>query len=440
MAEVLPFKGLRYNVDVVGDVGRAVCPPYDIISLEEQEALYDRSLYNAIRLELPRESVEEGVSQDRHTRAKRQLGKWIEERVLVAEEEAALYLVHHSFTYEGRRFTRRELTGRVRLEDFGKGVIRPHEQTEEKPKEDRLALLAACQANLSPVMALYDDHYGTTHRLQERVERQSPHLRFQAPEGDEYTLWVITDEDEIDGLRSAFSPLHLYIADGHHRYEAALRYRDSRHPPSEERSPALPYDFIMMTLIDIRDAGLLALPYHRVVKGLSPSALATLRRRLQLFFDVRRFSLEEAQSNRFWLPSGSSEEEVIVGLWGLERGTFLSMRVKSKDALERLMAGEESDALRSLSPTIFRRGILKPVLDIEEEDAKKAGYLDFVKDFNEAIGQVSEGGAQIAFILAPVPLPALTRVADGGERLPPKSTYFYPKLATGLTFYSFIEG
>jgi len=432
MVEIKPFQGLRYSESVVVDPGRVICPPYDVISPDEQRELLGRSIYNAINLELP-----VATEENQYGQAQKKLKQWLEEGVLQADEEPALYLVAHTFLHRGKRVTRTELTARVRLEDFSSGIIKPHEHTEEGPIEKRIGLLRTCQINVSPVMGLYEDPYGTIPRLLARVQLQPAGLSFTVPGEESYDVWMIMGEEDIDSICSAFAPLSLYIADGHHRYAAALRYRDGSRAALGSPTANEPYEFIMMSLTDLKDQGLLALPYHRALRGLPPGSVSGLKKGLEGFFKLETAPLEQRMVEPLFEPAASSRrEQVLMAVVGLEEGKLVSLKPKAKDVLDRLMAVEYSEVWRSLPPSIFREGILRSLLGLEEEEAIAAGQLTFVKDAAEAVALVSRGECQLAFLLRPVPLTGLKRVADNGELLPPKSTYFYPKLPTGLVFYN----
>ncbi|MBI2846659.1 MAG: DUF1015 domain-containing protein [Chloroflexi bacterium] len=427
MADVRPFRGLRHNQSLIAHPGDVLCPPYDVISREEQSRLYGLSPYNIVRLEFGQESPEDTPSNNRYTRASALFQEWLNKDVLVPEKQPAFYLLRQDYSCDGRRRARRGLVACVRLEEWDKRIIRPHEKTAQKPKADRLELMLACHTNFSPVMALYEDTGHDVSALLDEAERGVPVVQAEAS-GEKYTVWAITKSPLIRRLRLAFSPKPIYIADGHHRYETALNYRDRMRAAQKSWDEGAAFNFVMMTLIAFDDPGLLALPYHRLLRGCNIQRLEEHTARL--------FAVEEASISTVEDFAGAPEQKrpkaYEMGVYGLRGDMLMGLRVRSKSMLEDLMPRERSSAWRSLGPAIFNEAILKPVLGMDAEEAEKKGHLAFTHDAHEGLTLVKRGEWQLAFLLPPVPLSLLKQVADNGETLPPKSTYFYPKLPTGL--------
>lgn len=428
MADVRPFRGLRYNLAKLGALGPALCPPFDVISPQEEEALRGRSPYNAIRLELPHSPT----GGDKYAVAAAALQEWISQQVLTRDSLPAFYISAHDFPWTGKTLRRHELTAAVRLEPLGSGSIKPHEDTRAGAKQDRLKLMLAAQANISPIMLLYQNS-GEVAEALAQVTAGTPTVTADLEAGERFLTWVVTDTAVCQRIQKALAKESLYIADGHHRYETALNYRDHLAQQGQLK-PDSAANFVMATLISMHDPGLLSLPYHRVLKGLDKAALAKIRTHLDADF-------VETKHNVAWAPPPQVAETALEHLatsdsvfegYGFEAASLSSFRPRRTELLDRVAAGAHSRAWAALAPSIFSAAVLRPALGIGEEEAERTGLLTFAKDASEAVHAVNKGEAQLAFLPKAVPMTALKEVSDRGERLPPKATYFHPKLPTGL--------
>ena len=431
MADVRPFRALRYNPDIVGDLSRIVCPPFDTISPELQSSLYQRSPHNVVRLERGERLPTDTGEDNEYGRAANLLAEWIHKRVLVREEMPAFYLVRHTFDFRGRSRSRLELMVCVGLEDYEKRVVLPHEYTRDADKRDRLSLMKACHANFSPIMCLYRDEDRRLSHVIEEVMAGPPMMEFSDAADQGYEVRRIQDATQIGEIRRVLSPRSLYIADGHHRYETALAYRDhvaSSHDLASagDETPG----FVMLGLIGFNDPGLMVLPYHRVVSGLSEAQLQRVRGGLGEYFQSVPFS-----------PAGNGgladllkavelrgKERLAMGLLDRKSGAPQILTAKPGLDLERLgpIAGSEA--------WILEEQVLKPVLG--DSVGQCVGYIH---DGEEVEVGISNGECQLGFLLKPFPLDLFETIMDLGQRLPPKSTFFYPKLATGLVM-NLLEG
>ena len=434
MTEVRPLRAYRYSSTKVGDLGLVVAPPYDVVSVEEREELYTRSPHNVVRLEAPLEQSGDNSGSNRFTRAALTLASWVQQGVLVQDSEPTFYLARHGFVHEGQSYSRRSLFGAVGLEPWEKGVIRPHEHTHEEPKRERSELLEACQTNISPIMALYDEPQGQIATLLDQQEHQPPLARLTTPEAGEHLLWAIKSRDSIAFLMQAFASLPLYIADGHHRYETALWYREKLRSSRKGTGGRAPEDFTLAALVPFSDPGLLALPIHRLLRGLSLESLG--RRCTTLGLERGAIAPPSSLDSLLRLIKGLDGNS--FALYSMERFEVLSIpRSLDRGAF---FPGHLSSAWRDLTVAYLHTALLHPVLGMDDSQAEKEGHLAYAESAAEAINQVQTGEYQIALFLPPVSLSLLRQVADGGERMPPKSTYFYPKLATGLLMYRLEEG
>ena len=427
MADVQPFRGLRYSLGPGEDLGQLLCPPYDIISPGQQVELHDRSLHNAVRLELGIDLPTDSAEVNRYTRAAQLLEEWLRQGTLLAEREAAYYLLQEDFSHRGRFMTRRSILARVRLEDFSKRTVLPHEETSQGPKRDRMELLTATAANLSPVMAIYRDPSGQVNAAIDRVTAEPPLARANYDDA-RIQLWVVADRMTAQTISESLKNTPVYLADGHHRYETALRYRDIQRAAGNQRDDD-GHNFVMMSLIEISDPGLLVLPYHRVIKGVSPADLERMRGMLRETFHVEplheRHEREgDTTSHLQAYLEETGDDQIVLGLLesGADRASLLTLRQPP---------GTSSSPLERCATLVLGRSILEPSLGTQQ-DAVERGFLRYTHDAKEVHSLVQSGDYQLGFILPPMSLDLFEEVVLSGERLPIKSTYFSPKLPTGL--------
>jgi len=419
--EVSPFRGIRYNQRIVGDLARVLCPPYDVITPRQQKLYYEENSYNAIRLEFPEPTAQ------RYQKAAITFQQWLEHGVLQLDSVSSFYLHDHHFEYSGEKKVRRGLIARVKLEPWGNGIY-PHEETFPKAKGDRLQLMRACRANFSPLLSLYQDFERKIASILSEASRAKPIIEtsvlspsargIQDEEGEAHTLWTITDPEIKREISQFLSSQPLYIADGHHRYETALNYQQER---AEEQSLTgkEAFKYVMMELVDFSDPGLIVLPLHRLVRGIVPSILMQLGDQLRNFFVLEAAPLRAGDCQ---LPAGS-----CLGILGLQSGSLVVLKRRQDISLEAMMPGNRSQAYREFDVSILNHIILNKVLS-------GANDLDvaYTVDLKEAHQQIMEGKYQLAFLLKP-PQPEMVKaVADAQDRMPSKSTYFYPKLPAGL--------
>lgn len=431
MADVLPFTGLRYDPDVAGSLGDLLCPPFDIITETLQRELHRRNPYNAVRLERGMALEGDSSGSSIYTRVAEAFASWQWEGVLAKERVPSLYLHRHRFSDgRGRAMERWGIGARVRLEELDRGIVLPHEETRSADKADRLALMEAIPANFSPMMVLY--RQGPERRIAAAIQHAAKRPPvFDGPyERDQHlTLWVADGPDLAEAVHRELRNAPLFIADGHHRYETALKYRNRLRDQAGSWSGEEPCNYVMMTLIDFADPGLLVQPYHRTVGGLDPSTLATLRSRLLELFRASPFP--EPPANAEALESavaGHSETTPVLGLLepGGEAPLMLSLPAEEGVGV----AASADEALRRFEGHVLHQEALNRVLGSEAER-----HIEYTHDPHEAWERVSSGEQQMAFSLRPMPMELFETLVSAGVRLPPKSTYFYPKIPTGLVFH-----
>jgi uncharacterized protein (DUF1015 family) len=420
LAEISPFQGIRYNQNKIGDMAKVICPPYDIISPEDQKRYYERSEYNIVRLEYGLTYPEDNETNNRYTRSRDSFNQWLKDGILQTDISPSFYIYEQHFTYRDVRKKRIGLVACVLLEPWEKKVVLPHEQTIHGVKLDRLELMKACNSNISPIFGLYDDPGNRVGKLvQEKMSRSR--LVAECNEGLEaHKLWRANEPEFVQRVSHFMNPKPIYIADGHHRYETALAYRDERRQSAPSYSGDEAYNFVMMILVPFSDPGLVALPIHRVIKGIPSERLTELKAQLEGFFDIQ----ETPVSNSNLDETRGSDIRII----GLEPDSMLELRLKRSVSLDGTMPEGHSRAYKGLNVSIVEHLIIEKMLGITEEDDS----VVYSQDVRYARKLVEGGEYQLAVILSPIPVTTIQAVADSNDRMPRKSTYFYPKLPTGL--------
>jgi uncharacterized protein (DUF1015 family) len=430
--DIRPFRALRFDPDVVGDLGRVVAPPYDVIGPDLHTALLARSPRNAVRLDLPHEEPPEDPDE-RYRRVARTFAAWRSDGALRKDPRASLYVYEQVYRVPGTSLerTQRGFFARLRLEPFGPGGgVLPHERTLAGPREDRYRLLRATGVNTSPVVVLYRDPAASTRTDLTAIAAQTPVSDVTDDDGTRHRLWVVAD-DGPDGavgrLAAAAVAGPVFIADGHHRYETALRYRDERRM-TRSCEPDPPFDFIFALLLDADDE-LTVLPTHRVVRGLGDDGLAGLLAGLDGLFEVTP-AATDALVARYDAAGGLAGGEGRLGLVTRDGARQLVAR---RPAFERLVTGGE--ALRRLDVSLLG-ATLEALAGIDAAAVAGGERIRYSKSAAEAADLVIQGtdGADAAFLLEPTPVASILEVAAAGDVMPQKSTYFYPKALTGLVF------
>jgi len=437
MAEVVPFKGVRYNPKLISEMATVVAPPYDVISPEEQEALYQRDPYNVIRLEFGKHQPGDCADNNVHTRAGRYFREWMDQDILGSDPKPCFYLTNISFSCMGDYHTRYGLIGRVRVEPFEKGIVLPHERTFSKVKSERLMLMKASHANFSPVFGLYAGGSDLMDRFNEIAHVQAPAIDLVDDKGHRHKLWCLDQDEVVNQLVAYFETRKIYIADGHHRYETALNYRNW----VKENHPELPADhpsnFIMMSLSSMIDPGMIILPAHRLLKTVDDEQAAVFAQRAAQFFDITAISSDngaEGALKQFSRLLESKADQHAIGLYSRNPSMLQVMTLK-EGVMERLFKDQIPAALRDLDVTILTHVILMELMGFDQQrldDETQIGYRTSIQD---AVQAINEGAAQLAFILNPTKIEQVLRVSENGLIMPRKSTYFYPKVLSGLVYH-----
>ena len=431
MADVRPLPGIRYADEA--QLAALVTPPYDVISPEAQARYYARDPHNIIRLELGREEPGDDDLDNRYTRAAATFAEWRRTGVL-RQDDPSLYLYEQRFSSGGTSYTRTCLLARVRLEPWEAGVVLPHERTLSKPKDDRLKLTRACAATLSPIMSLYDDPEGALTRTLDVIRAQPSLAAFRDDAGEEHRLWIAGDDALTGPVADFFANRQLYIADGHHRYETALTYRDEVRAQRPDLEPDDAVNFTLMGLTALEDPGLVVLPTHRILRNLDPARLAALDEALAANFTGEPL----AGGNDDWLRAlaeagKSGTAFVLIRPDGARLLRVTNVGREAMGAFNGEDAGA-SDAWRALDVAVLHTLVLGNALGVTPEMVRAGEHVSYTRDAGAAAMAVrADGnGAQLALLLNATPPSAIRDVARAGDRMPQKSTYFYPKLITGL--------
>ncbi len=429
MADVRPFRGFRYHSDTVKDLSAVITPPYDVIGPAEQARYYERHPLNVIRLELGRDEPGDDTLANRYTRAAADFARWRLDGALRLDTTPAFYIYQQQFAINGQSHTRTSVVTRVRLEPWEAGVILPHERTLAKAKDDRLRLLRACVANLSPILSLYDDAGGVIAWHLTAATATTPAIDVADDTGERHRLWLMTDRAAQEAIGTALAGRQLFIADGHHRYETALAYRDEVRKAQHAISPDDAANFVMMALAATDDPGLVVLPTHRLVRGLDDATIIELPDTLGKLWSVTALDLtDDADALTARLAeSGATAQAAIVAT--RDRRWLVTLKAAGK---KRLAATGEPESWRQLDVAAVHEAIIDSALGIPRDAITTSDQISFSRDARAALDAVAGGEAQVAILLNPTRPRQVRDVAIASGRMPQKSTYFYPKLVTGL--------
>lgn len=439
MADFRPFTGWRYRAQNIRfeDV---IAPPYDIISSDEQKALYERSPYNCIRLILNKETENDHAGDNRYVRARDFFNTWREEQVLIREKKPAYYLYRQVFKdpETGALRHRCAVFGKIKLEPFENRIVIPHEKTLSKPKEDRRKLLEATETNFSPIFGLFEDPEGKAAAIYQKVmQNTGPIFDLSDEHGVQHALWVMTDETEV--LKHLFSEKKIYIADGHHRYQTALDYSLKKRAEAGH-SRELGADFCMMALVEFHDPGLALFPTHRLLTSLQKAAKIQadsaaperLLEPLKPFFDIQASDVRQAMENLKKIPN---HQTALVLAFPKQAHLLI---LKNLEEAKKQMPRGRAEAWYQLDVSLVSYFILNSLWGLPE--AEWESVIRYTHSTPEAVESVQSGACQAAFLLRAPRVEILRDMGQAQELLPQKSTYFYPKLASGVVFHRHVDG
>jgi uncharacterized protein (DUF1015 family) len=438
LATLRPFQGVLYDPQRV-DLSRVLAPPYDVISPAEQKRYYQQDPYNVVRLIAGEVSPADTPQDNKYTRAAGFFREWLGEGILRQETKPGLHIYRHQFVdpTSGESRSRLGLMGVVELEPFGRGVL-PHEQTHARAKADRLSLTRAVVANLSPVFALYEDPQSAVGPIIAPAMSDAPRLSISGEDGDLHTIWSLQGNSRFAQLAEVFNASPLYIADGHHRYETALNFRNYQRQLHPEAPPDAAFNYVLMLLVDVRDPGVTILPTHRVLHDLDRFDAADLLRRLterhRVMPRADRAALLAAMQPDVPSPSrGGQGGSIRIGLYlspspsrgGQGGGSCYTVDIAVTSA---------TDPVSRLDVSVLHEELLRRELGLQQAEVEQERYLSYSRDVDAVLNRVETGAAQAAFLLRPPAVSDVVEVARAGQVMPQKSTYFFPKPASGIIF------
>lgn len=439
MPEIHAFRGLRYDMGHVGSLSDVVAPPYDVIDPALQDELYKKHPANVIRLELNRDEPGDEERHNRYTRAAKFLKNWRSEGVLQVDPNPALYVYHQEFEYLGETYTRRGFMCRVKLERFGEGNIFPHEETHASAKADRLKLTTACRANLSQIFGLYPDPSNEAQELLEAALIGATPLEATDHLGVKHRMWLVTDVKVIQQVSALLSAKPMFIADGHHRYETACNYRDAlaKDGPLPADHPA---NYVLTQCVSMQDPGLVVLPTHRLFRGLAAHTAAELTTLLEKYFTLQPAGESPREATAIWERIETDADQAQMAFYTTKDNEWLLARLNDAGKMKMAeIAKDHSAQWQSLGVAILHRLVIETLLNAK--DLPKARYVHLVDEVIEGLEKkdtIGEGATGEEFPLAVLVMPAtiqhIEQVSEQNERMPAKSTYFYPKLLSGMVF------
>jgi len=417
MADVQPLRALHYDPAVVGPLSDVTAPPYDVIDASQRVALLTRSPFNVVAVDLPQ--VEPGGA-DPYATAGQLFENWQLQGALVRDTDPALWAHTQDYTGpDGQRRTRRGFFCRVRIEDYGPGRVRPHERTHPGPKEDRLRLTRATRANISPIFSLYSDPQQAAWAALSPTTEQAPWGEVTDSDGTVHRLWRVSGPQTIAAVQAATGEAELLIADGHHRYETMQAY-------AQEVGGEGEHSYILMCLVALEDPGLTVFATHRLVSGVDDQRRAALAQALERDFDMTEVPIEQIA------PSPGSGP-LQLGYFDGRDGRAMRLTLKDQ-AIADAALSDRAPAYRRLDTGVLETLILKNALGLSDDDISHFNGMFYARDTEEALAMVRSGDYDAAFLVRPTPVAQVRELAAAGENMPPKSTYFYPKLLTGLLF------
>jgi uncharacterized protein (DUF1015 family) len=432
--EIKPFKAYRYNAEVVGSTGNCIAPPYDVIDADKQESLYAQSEFNIVRVIQGKTLASDSEQSNQYTRAADYLNQWIESHALQQDQQDTIYAYAQDFCISGQAVTRLSFIALARIEAFEKGIVKPHEQILSKPMQDRLNLKRATAARFGLVFMLYKDEERVADTIVRKSLQTPALIEFTDEQQVKHRLYAIDSERDQAAIIKMMGPKTCIIADGHHRYTTGLKLSQENPKPSAQ--------YQLTAFANTCQEGLVVLATHRLVNKLDSFSARTLLAGLETQFDVKTWTFADKQAKKRALESMLAEMQAqfqqnhsAVGIYAADNAFYVAV-LKDRQAMDKA-APKMSPAWRHLDVAILHRLILEDALGIDEEKLAQGSYVSYVKDTPTAVAdsitQVDKAEQQAAFFTNPVKIDQLVAVTDAGERMPQKSTYFYPKMYTGLT-------
>ena len=442
MATVKPFRGVLFNPEKIPDSAAVTTPPYDVISPDEQASFYERHPNNVIRLILGQAKMTDNALDNPHTRSANFYRQWISEGILKQEDRPALYLKSITYLHEEKAITRYGLIALVGLEPFENRIILPHEKTFSKVRSERLELMKATHCNYCPIFSLYPDDGGLLSSLEQAVDKSSPLIDFRDDQSHSHQLWRILDPEIHRRVATAMQDKRLFIADGHHRYETALNFREYLKETDPSFSDRHPANYVLMYLCSMSDPGLIILPAHRLLKAISPEELRQAMEKFRTYFEVTEHPFSQTDRGRvereFLAALNNGENRQCMGMYAHNSPIFYLLALKS-GVMDQLFADELEASLRLLDVTVLTRLVFMKILGFDQIRLDNEQLIGYASTADKALQSIDTGTYDVAFILNPTRIEQVQDVAQKGLIMPRKSTYFYPKVKSGLVMNTLME-
>ena len=439
MAEVIPFKGILYNTRMINDLADVVAPPFDVISEQEQIQFHERHPQNIIRLTLGKITENDTSTDNRYTRAAECLNRWFSDDIILLDEKPAFYLTSMEFSFEGNRVTRHGLIALIRLEPFEKGIILPHERTFSKVKSERLELMKTCHSNFSPIFSLFSDEENRIgNRLMHVVHNKSADIVFTDKTEQKHRLWRITDNSVHQFISDALKDKKIFIADGHHRYETALNYRNWLSTQASNFNGNHPANYVMMYLCSMEDSGLIILPAHRMLNEVPVEKRESLIQKAKKYFEIITIpyngnSKENLSQFISILKSNASKHCIGVCMKDCQELHLFTLK---PGIMENMFGDELPEVIRNIDVTVLTRLIFMELLGFDQARLDNEKLIAYSSIAEDAVNAVFAGRHDIAFILNPTKIQQVRDIANAGLIMPRKATYFFPKVITGQVMNS----
>jgi uncharacterized protein (DUF1015 family) len=438
MAFILPFRGVIYNQQKAGGISSLTCPPYDVITPAGQQELYRSNEHNIVRLEYGFESPADTDKDNRYTRAAQTMNEWMSKGILVQDRDPSLYVYELEYASPVGTKKLRGMICLVRIEDYASGIVKPHETTLSGPKTDRLNLLRTCRAAFSQIFALYSDPAGTATAPLAAVSGK-PSLEVRGADGVMHRIWPLTDRQAIESICRSLDNTQLYIADGHHRYDTAINYRNERRQTQGTGSQNDGCNYTAMFLARLEDPGITILPAHRTLFNLASFNAGTFERELNRYFNIERIDFTKTSEHKdlrtvMDTMAHRADHAHVFGMRVRGEHSYYLLTLRSEADLDALLP-DKSPAYRRLDVSILHHLIIDKLLGIRMDTHKLGLNIEYNKEAAEADKRIHDGAAEIAFFMNPTKVQEVKDIASAGERMPQKATYFFPKLLTGLVMH-----
>lgn len=432
MVNIFPFQGITYNKKKVKKIANVMTPPYDVISEDEQNEYYEQNNFNLIRLILGKEFKDDSQYNNKYLRAAAFLKGWQHHNILTQDEKPAIYFYEQRFSVGSKKYARQGFVALLRLEDFGHGKVYPHENTLSKPKKDRIELLRACSANLENIFTIYSDEKLKTLKPFKKFTRRKPLFEVKDKNKVTHRIWKVEAKNVILKIMKEMKDKPVFIADGHHRYEASLKYRNEMKNRNTRFSEDESYNHIMAFFTPIESEGLVVLPIHRMIKVASNFDFQGFFEELGIYFEIKEFPYKKRTEKNIRkkalkeLASNKGKKEHMFLLSIKDSNKYLLLKLREDINIEEMLKEDKSDAYKNLDVTILQTIVISKILGMTAND------ISYSKDKDDALDKVLNNKFDIAILLNPTKVEDVMEIAKTLEKMPQKSTFFYPKLLSGL--------